>query len=116
MTTDVTTGTPKTSVFRRFRYALVMASCAAGAALGALIVGPPPAAHAESAATTINLLEASGFDVRISRVGSAPLSECVVTNVGQPIERRVFVDHHDHGPFDRVIVRRSVSVAVDCSR
>lgn len=101
--------------FRRVRYAAVMASCAAGAALGALLVGPPAPAHAESAATTIDLLEASGFDVRVSRVGSAPLSECVVTNVGQPVERRIFVDHDDHGPFDRVAVRRSISVAVDCS-
>lgn len=105
------------NAFRRFRYAAVMGSCAAGAALGAIMVGPPAPAHAESAATTINLLEASGFDVRISRVGSAPLNECVVTNVGQPIERRIFVDHDDHhNPFDRVAVRRSISVAVDCSR
>jgi hypothetical protein len=105
-----------TSAFRRFRYAAVMGSCAAGAAFGAIIVGPPPPAHAESAATTIDLLEASGFDVRVSRVGSAPLSECVVTNVGQPIERRIFVDDDHHNPFDRVAVRRSISVAVDCSR
>jgi hypothetical protein len=106
----------KNSAFRRFRYAALMGACGAGAVLGAIMVGPPAHAQAESAATTINLLEASGFDVRVSRVGSAPLSECVVTNVGQPIERRIFVDHDDHNPFERVDVRRSIAVAVDCSR
>lgn len=104
------------STFRRFRYAALMASCAGGAALGALIVGPPAPAHAaESAATTINLLEASGFDVRVSRVGSAPLSQCVVTRVGQPVEQRGFVHDDDHGPFQHDVIRRTISVAVDCS-
>ncbi|WP_240431332.1 hypothetical protein [Mycobacterium kyogaense] len=34
-----------------------------------------------NAVATINQLKASGADVRVNRIGSAPLDECVVTNV-----------------------------------
>jgi hypothetical protein len=42
----------------------------------------PP--HAESAIVTIGQLEASGFDVKVDRVGSAPLDQCQVTSVRNP--------------------------------
>ena len=61
----------------------------AAAACGA-IIAPTAIASAESAHVTIAQLEAQGFDVKINRIGSAPLSECVVTDVRNPRERTEF--------------------------
>ena len=52
----------------------------------AAIGGPAGTASAESAALTVAQLEAQGFDVNISRVGSAPLEQCVVTDIGRARE------------------------------
>ena len=57
---------------------LILAGFAA-AACGA-IVAPAAIAAAESAELTIATLEAQGFDVKVNRIGSAPLDECVVTD------------------------------------
>jgi len=40
-----------------------------------------PMASAESAQETINELQASGYTVTIDKIGTAPISECTVTNV-----------------------------------
>ena len=45
------------------------------------------ASAAESADLTIATLEAQGFDVKVNRIGSAPLDECVVTDIRNPRER-----------------------------
>ncbi|MCV7210895.1 hypothetical protein H7J75_19940 [Mycolicibacterium canariasense] len=88
----------------------------------ALILGawtaPAASAAGESAVTTIGLLEAQGFDVKIDRVGSAPLDQCVVTGVRNPRERTeiVRVGGRDDRDFIPVVVRRTVSVSLDCSR
>ena len=49
----------------------------AAAACG-VIIAPAAIANAESAAVTIGQLEAQGFDVKVNRIGSAPLSQCVL--------------------------------------
>ena len=59
---------------------LILAGLAA-AACGAIAAPAGFASAAESAIVTIGTLEAQGFDVKIDRIGSAPLSECVVTHV-----------------------------------
>ena len=90
----------------------------AAAACG-LILAPAGLASAESAVVTIGQLQAQGFDVKIDRVGSAPLSECVVTNVRNPRERTEFVPvlgGRDRGGVVPVIVDRTVTVSLDCSR
>ena len=62
----------------------------AAAACG-VIVAPAAIASAESADLTIATLEAQGFDVKVNRIGSAPLDECVVTDIRNPRERTEFV-------------------------
>jgi hypothetical protein len=89
----------------------------AAAACG-LILAPAGLASAESAITTIGSLQAQGFDVKIDRVGSAPLSECVVTNVRNPRNRTEFVPvlgDRGRGGVVPVIVDRTVTVSLDCS-
>jgi hypothetical protein len=96
-----------------------IAALGAGAvALGALLTFAAPA-HAESAALTIGQLEAQGFDVRVDRVGSAPLEQCVVTGIRNPRERTRIVRFDGPGGRDRlvpVIEQRSITVSLDCSR
>lgn len=102
---------------------LAAATAAIAAPLGtALMLGawtaPAASAAGESAVVTIGLLEAQGFDVKIDRVGAAPLDQCVVTGVRNPHERTEFVrvggrEHRDVIP---VVVSRTVSVSLDCSR
>lgn len=78
-----------------------------------------PASAAESAAITIGQLEAQGFDVKLDRVGSAPLNQCVVTDVRNPRERTELV-RTIGGVGDRdfvpVVVKRTITVSLDCSR
>jgi hypothetical protein len=95
---------------------LILAGLAA-AACGA-IVTPSAVANAESAAVTIGGLEAQGFDVKVDRVGSAPLSQCVVTDVRNPREQTelVRVGRGDDRDLVPVVVRRTITVTLDCSR
>ena len=75
-------------------------------------------AHAESAAITIGQLEAQGFDVKLDRVGSAPLNQCEVTDVRNPRERTELVRVGGRGDRDfiPVVVKRTITVSLDCSR
>ncbi len=97
---------------------LVLAGIAA-AACGALAAPSGIAAAAESAVVTIGQLEAQGFDVKIDRVGSAPLADCVVTSIRNPAEQTKLVRINGRGDDDDfvpVIVRRTITVSLDCSR
>ncbi|MDT5079539.1 MAG: hypothetical protein QOJ80_4176 [Mycobacterium sp.] len=77
---------------------------------------PGPAAAASSAELTIAQLEAQGFDVKISRIGSAPLDECEMSSIGKAREQKQLRRFGDD--FIEVVVRRSISISVslDCSR
>jgi hypothetical protein len=100
------------------RAALLTLIALAAAACG-IILAPAGFANAESAVVTIGQLEAQGFDVKIDRVGSAPLSQCEVTNVRNPRDRTEFVPvlgGRDRGGVVSVIVDRTVMVSLDCSR
>ena len=86
------------------------------AAIGML---PPAAAHAESADITIEQLEAQGVDVRVNRIGSAPLDECEVTDIGNVQEQKRLVNvegFDDRNALVPVVVKRTVTVSLDCSR
>lgn len=99
------------------RAALSIPVAAAAAAIGMLVLPAIPA-QAESAAVTIGQLEAQGLDVKIDRVGSAPLDECVVTNVRNPQERTELVRVNGRGDRDRfipIVVSRTITVSLDCS-
>ena len=94
---------------------LLTAAAALLSAPTALLLAPTALA-AESASTTIGLLEAQGFDVKIDRVGSAPLDECAVTAVRNPRVQRSFVDfdRDDRNVFD--VERRTITVSLNCTR
>ena len=99
------------------RAALSIQVAAAAVAVGLLVL-PAGTAHAESAIVTIGQLEASGFDVKVDRVGSAPLDQCQVTSVRNPQERTEIVRVDRRGDRDRfipVVVRRTIAVSLDCS-
>ena len=83
------------------------------------IPGGAAPASAESAVSTIGLLESQGYHVNIDRVGSAPLDQCVVTSVRNPQEQTRLIQVDSHGDRDivvPVVVRRTITVSLDCSR
>lgn len=96
------------------------------AAVCAVVATPAGIANAEQTALeTINLLEAEGYTVNVDRVGSAPLDQCLVTSVRNPqTQTRNVRDYY--GPADEnghrkfriieVVVSRSISVSLDCTR
>ncbi|MDX1870563.1 hypothetical protein SBI67_00370 [Mycolicibacterium sp. 120266] len=76
-------------------------------------------ARAESAVATIGTLQSQGFHVNVDRVGSAPLDQCVVTSVRNPQSetRLVQVERRgDRDVFVPIVVRRTITVSLDCSR
>jgi hypothetical protein len=97
---------------------LILIALAAGAC-GLILAPAGIASAADSAVSTIGILEAQGFDVKIDRVGSAPLSECVVTNVRNPRERTELVpvigSRGRGSDLVPVVVDRTVTVSLDCS-
>lgn len=95
---------------------------ASGAAIST-ILAPAAPAYADSAVETIGLLEAEGFYVNIDRVGSAPLDQCTVTSIRNPQTQTRLIRVERLGKngtkdFDLVpvVVRRTITVSLDCSR
>ena len=98
-------------------------SVAATAAAAGVILAPAGLAAAEPAQPgnpiqTIGELEATGYDVVIDRVGSAPLSECTVTSVRNPQEvtQTIAVGRGKDRELITVVVSRSISVSLNCER
>jgi hypothetical protein len=94
---------------------------AAGIALTATGIATAEPIQPGGAYATIGQLEASGYDVNIDRVGSAPLDQCIVTSVRNPqdITRTIRVDNGRKGEkrdFDyiEVVVRRTITVSLNC--
>ncbi|MBX5486893.1 hypothetical protein MHAS_03266 [Mycolicibacterium hassiacum DSM 44199] len=93
--------------------ATVFAWAVVGAAAAGL--GLAPAASAtESAELTIATLKAQGFDVKVNRIGSAPLNQCVITDIGKVREHTEFQRRGDD--LVQVVTRRNITVTADCSR
>ncbi len=101
------------------RTALSIQIALAAAAIGVLALPAIPASASDgSAIVTIGQLEAQGFDVKLDRIGSAPLSECEVTNVRNPQERTEVIRVDGRGGRDRVlpvVTSRTITVSLDCS-
>lgn len=90
----------------------------AAAGFGVLALPAVPAV-AQSASVIIGQLEAQGFDVRVDRLGSAPISECEVVDIRNPQEQtqQVRVDgSRDRNRIVDIVVRRTITVSLDCSR
>ena len=97
------------------RTTIIRAALTATAAATALMLAPAsPAAAASSAELTIAQLEAQGFDVKVNRIGSAPLDECDVTDVRNGREQKRFQRIGDD--LIEVVFKRTISVSLDCSR
>ena len=96
----------------------IIGSALIGTGLAAAALSLAIPAHAESAAITIGQLEAQGFDVKLDRVGSAPLNQCEVTDVRNPRDRTELVRVGGRGDRDfvPVVVKRTITVSLDCSR
>ncbi|MGV0849808.1 hypothetical protein [Mycolicibacterium phlei] len=96
------------------RATLMMMTGAAALACGAMLAPAAIASAAESAQLTIATLEAQGFDVKVNKIGSAPLNQCVITDIRNPRERTELVRRGDD--FIQVVAQRSITVTADCSR
>ncbi len=103
------------------RTALTVAAMALATA--GLVAGPAALASAEGqdAQTTINELQSQGYTVRIDRVGSGPLSECVVTSVRNPQQITQWVPAvgpvlgRDNGTvLIQDTISKSISVSLNC--
>ena len=98
--------------------AIALSTFAGAAAVGAILLGPAAPARADSAAATINQLEASGFDVRLTRIGSAPLDECQITEIGRPQEQKrltLVEGRDDDRALIPVVVKRTITVSLNCA-
>ncbi|SEH66120.1 hypothetical protein SAMN04489835_2579 [Mycolicibacterium rutilum] len=98
-------------------------SVAATAATAGVILAPAAVASAQpvqagGALQTIGELEATGYDVVIDRVGTAPLNQCVVTSVRNPQEvtRTFRVGKGEDREYITVVVSRSITVSLNCDR
>jgi hypothetical protein len=100
----------------------MLAAIVAGAC-GAIAAPAGLASAEESAQQVISRLQSEGYTVNIDRVGTAPLNECVVTNVRNPQQFTQWVPYTGpggRGDGDRalvlVVTSQSISVTLDCSR
>ena len=93
---------------------------ALGVVVIGLLVAPVGSASpgSTSAIVTIGQLEAQGYDVRVDRIGSAPLSECEVTSIRNPQEQTRLIrveGRKGRDQFIEVVVNRTITVSLDCS-
>jgi len=105
------------------RMKLTLAAAVVGAC--ATLIAPGIASADErSAQEVISDLQSKGYTVNVDRSGSAPMSECVVTNVRNPKKVQQWVPYIGPGNrgFDgeRALVletvSQSISVTLDCNR
>jgi len=96
---------------------------AALAAAGAVVAGPAAAAWADdSAQQTISQLQQQGYTVNIDRIGTGPMSQCVVTSVRNPQTVTQWVPYvgptlgrGDGNILVPVVTSQTISVSLDCS-
>lgn len=97
---------------------------AAVAAAGAVVAAPTATAWADdtSAQQTISQLQQQGYTVNIDRIGTGPMSQCVVTNVRNPQTVTQWVPYvgptigkGDARVLVPVITSQTISVSLDCT-
>jgi len=96
---------------------------AAAAAACAVAAGPTGVAWADnSAQDTIADLQQQGYQVQVDKIGTGPMSKCVVTSVRNPMMTTQWVPYVGPGLGDRgtillpVIASQTISVSLDCSQ
>ena len=100
----------------------VLAAVAAGVC-GAIAAPAGLASADESPQELISRLQSEGYTVNIDRVGTAPLDQCVVTNVRNPQQVTQWVPYTGPGrgrngdrALVQVVTSQSISVTLNCSR
>jgi hypothetical protein len=101
-----------------------LAAAAVGACAAMAVPAGIASADERSAQEVISDLQSKGYTVNVDRSGSAPMSECVVTNVRNPKKVQQWVPYIGPGNrgFDgeRALVletvSQSISVTLDCNR
>jgi hypothetical protein len=94
------------------------------AAVAAVLAGPAgPAWADESAQDTISRLQQEGYSVTIDKIGTGPMSKCVVTSVRNPQTVTQWMPYVGPGLGGRessilvpVVTSQSISVSLDCSQ
>ena len=95
------------------------------AAMVGLAVTAAPAGTAwaeESAQETINELQKQGYSVQVDKIGTGPMSKCVVTSVRNPQTLTQWVPYVGPGLGDRgsflipVVTSQTIAVSLDCSQ
>ena len=97
---------------------------ATGVAACGLLAGPASTAWAEpSAQDTINELQKQGYTVTVDKMGTGPMSKCVVTSVRNPNTVTQWVPWVGPGLGTRdgsflvpVVTSQSISVSLDCTQ
>ena len=96
----------------------IIAAGALGVCAVAASTGLAAADNGKSAADTIQELQSEGYNVTIDKIGTAPLSECVVTSVRNPQQFSQLVPllgGNESGVLFPQITSQPVSVSLDCS-
>ena len=98
------------------------AGYAAAIAAFAILTVPAGVARAEkSAQETIEELRKQGYTVQVDKIGTGPMSKCVVTSVRNPQTLTQWVPFVGPGLGDRgtflvpVVTSQTISVSLDCS-
>ena len=88
-----------------------------------VIAAPAALASAETPQELISRLQSQGYTVNIDRVGTAPIDQCVVTNVRNPQQVTQWVPYtgpgrgrHGDRALVLVVTSQSISVTLNCSR
>jgi hypothetical protein len=87
-----------------------------GVVLAPVGIATADPARPGNAYQTIGELESAGYNVVIDRVGSAPIGECLVTNVRNPqqVTQTIPVGHGKYREYITVVVSQSITVSLNC--
>lgn len=102
----------------RTTWILAGAATVAYAAIAAP-AGVAAADDGDSAQEVINKLQDRGYNVTIDKIGTAPMSECVVTSVRNPQEftqLMPLLGGRNDGVLFPVTISQPISVSLDCRR
>ena len=101
----------------------VTAAAVAAAAFGVFAAPAGLAAADKTAQQTIDELQSEGYTVNIDRIGTAPLSDCVVTSVRNPNTVTQWLPavgpilgNRNQTVLVETVVSKTISVSLNCSR
>ena len=106
------------------RKKMTLATAVVGICAAMAVPAGIASADERSAQEVVSDLQSQGYTVNIDRSGSAPMSECVVTNVRNPKSVQQWLPYIGPGNNsfggDRALVlqtvSQSISVTLDCNR